>query len=113
MKKDFELFQSEFRKWQKLFGLMGYKVYFKTEPLEKSFAEISVNPADLVVTVWLNSNLPDKDKPFKDVKQSAKHETIHLLIARLEHNGRYRYVSEGEITEATEELVHRLEVLIP
>jgi hypothetical protein len=111
--KDFELFQSEFKKWQKLFGLTGYKVYFKYEPLEKSFADIEINQEDVVATVRLNSKLPDKDKPFKDIKRSAKHEALHLLIGRLEINGRYRFVSSGEMYEAAEELVRRLENLIP
>lgn len=113
MDKDFALFQSEFKKWQKLFGLTGYKVYFKYEPLDKSFADISVNQGEMVVTVQLNSKLPNKDKPHKDIKRSAKHEAIHLLVARLEHNGRYRYTSENGIYEATEELVFKLEGLIP
>lgn len=66
----------------------------------------------MVVTVWLNSKLSDKDKPFKDIKRSAKHEALHLLVGRLELNGRYRYSSESEICEAVEELVFKLEELI-
>jgi len=113
MNKDFSLFQSEFKKWQKLFGLTGYKVYFKYEPLEGYFAHIDINQGNMVATVTLNSKLPDNGKPFKDIKCSAKHEAIHLLIGRLEKNGRYRFTSENEIYEATEELVVKLEDLIP
>ena len=112
MNKDFELFQREFKKWQQRFGLIGYKVYFKYESIEKSFASISVNQGEMVATVRLNSNLPDKDEPHKGIKRSAKHEALHLLVARLEQNGHYRYSSENEIYEATEELVFRLEELI-
>jgi hypothetical protein len=113
MNKDFALFQSEFKKWQKLFGLNGYRVYFKHEPIEEHFAEIEVDQGNMAALVRLNSNLPDKDKPYKDIKQSAKHEAIHLLVSRLEKNGRCRYISSGEMYEATEELVFRLENLIP
>lgn len=67
----------------------------------------------MAITARLNNNLPDKDKPHKDIKQSAKHEAIHLLISRLEKCGRARYVSDSEIYEAGEELVHKLEDLIP
>jgi len=111
--KDFELFQKEFKRWQKLFGLTGYKVYFKYEPLDGKFAEIAITSGVMVATVRLNSNLPDKDKPFKDIKRDAKHEALHLLIARLEGNGKYRYSTEAEIDEAGEELVVKLEDLIP
>ena len=112
MNKDFELFQSEFKKWQQKFGLTGYKVYFKYEPLDESFADIRVNQGSVVATVRLNSELPDKDKPFRDIKQSAKHEALHLLVGKLERNGRYRFTTENEIYESTEELVFKLEGLI-
>ena len=66
----------------------------------------------MVATVRLNSKLPNKDKPFKDIKGSAKHEALHLLVGRLEQNGRYRFTSENEIYESVEELVFKLESLI-
>jgi len=113
MNKDFALFQSEFKKWQKLFGLTGYKVYFKYEPIDGKFADISINQDQMVATVRLNSELSDKDKPYQDIERTARHEAIHLLVARLEMNGRYRHVSSGEIDEASEELVNRLGDLIP
>jgi hypothetical protein len=110
--KDFELFQSEFKKWQVKFGLTGYQVYFKYEPFDDGFADMQINQTAMVVTVRLSSKLPDKDKPYKDIKRTAKHEAIHLLVGRLEQNGRYRYSSSDEIYEATEELVVKLEDLI-
>lgn len=112
MNKDFALFQKHFKHYQKLFGLTGYRVYFKYEPLGSSFADMKIDLSDMVATVRLNSSLPDKDKPFKHIKRSAKHEAIHLLVGRLEHNGRHRYISDEEMYEATEELVFKLEELI-
>ena len=112
MNKDFALFQKHFKRYQKLFGLTGYRVYFGYEPIEKSFADIRINQGEMVATVRLNSNLPDKDKPDKDIGRSAKHEALHLLVGRLELNGRCRYISENEMYEATEELVFKLEELV-
>ena len=112
MNKDFIQFQSEFLKYQKLFGLNGYKVYFKYEPLDDAFASINVDQSNMVATVRLNHKIPDKEKPHRDIKQSAKHEALHLLLGRLEENARYRYSTPNEIYEATEELVHKLEDLI-
>ena len=111
MNKDFALFQKEFKKWQQLFGLTGYKVYFKYEPVDH-FAKILIDLESMIATAILNSELPDNAKPFRDIKQCAKHEALHLLIARLELNGKYRYISESEIDEASEELVIRLEGLV-
>ena len=112
MSRDFTNFKKYFKEYQKHFGLTGYKVYFKYEPLEHSFAQITMGEKSQVITVGLNSDLPDKDKPFKDIKGSAKHEAIHLLLYRLESNARWRYSSKEEIDESVEELVVKLEELI-
>ncbi len=112
MNKDFELFQSEFKKWQYKFGLTGYRVYFKHEPLDSGFARISVKQNDMVATLSLNSRILKKHEPFKDVKCSAKHEALHLLLMKMECCASARYVSEREIYEASEELVTKLEGLI-
>ena len=112
MNKDFVTFRKCFEDYQQRFGLTGYKVYFKYEPLERSFAEISSTQNDMVATVRLNSKLPSKDTAFKDIKRSAKHEALHLLVQRLEHRARCRHVADEEIYEAVEELVNKLEGLI-
>jgi hypothetical protein len=112
MSKDFREFQRWFKHYQDKFGLNGWEVYFKSEPLEDRFAEIRTSIEGMTATAVLNCNLPDKDKPFKDVKRIAKHEALHLLCARLEIDGRHRYISDDEITEAAEELVIKLGHLI-
>ena len=112
MNKDLAEFSEYFKQYQRLFGLTGYKVYFKYEAMDKAFADININQNSMVVTVRLNSKLPDKDKPDKDIKRTAKHEALHLLLGRLEHRARARYVSDDEIYEAVEELVFKLEELV-
>ncbi|OGN87680.1 MAG: hypothetical protein A2158_00050 [Chloroflexi bacterium RBG_13_46_14] len=109
----FELFKSEFKKWQERFGLNGYHIFFKYEPIDGSFANITINQGDMVATVRLNSKPDKEEKPFIDVKRSAKHEAVHLLCGRLHQDGGYRYCSSSEINEAEEELVNRLVNLIP
>jgi len=113
MDKDFGLFQSEFKKWQKLFGLGGYAIHFKYEPLGDSFAAIAINQDEMTATARLNSELPNKDKNHKDIKRDARHEALHLLLGKLEHLAKSRYTTNDEIYEADEELVHKLEDLIP
>ena len=112
MNKDFALFQEYFKEYQQRFGLTGYRVYFKYEPLEDCFASINCSRGDMTATVRLNSKLSNATKPFQDIKRSAKHEAIHLLLQRLEGNARYRYATSEEIYEATEELTFKLEELI-
>jgi len=110
--KEFQQFQKEFKGWQKKFGLTGYQCHFNYEPLEESFADIVVNQNGMVATIRLNSALPHKDVPHKNIKRTAKHEAIHLLIYRLEDKARCRYIQPDEVYEAGEELVIKLEGLI-
>ena len=112
MTKDFKLFQKLFKEYQGKFGLGGYRIYFKFKPLAHGFAEMTVNQITMVATVTLNSDLSDEDKPYRDIKQSAKHEAIHLLLWRLDDRASSRYVMQDEIYETTEELVFKLEDLI-
>ena len=80
------------------------------ESLGDTFANITVNQNSMVATVRLNSD--DKNNPDKDVKQSAKHEAIHLLLWRLEDRANSRYILDSELCETVEELVRRLEWVI-
>ena len=105
----FETFQREFKKWQHEFGLSGYKVYFKHEPIDDAFANITFDQLEYIATVRLNST-PGKDG---DVKRSAKHEAIHLLLARLNYIAIKRFIDSDVIDEEIESLVHKLEELIP
>ena len=109
---DFILFQEEFTKWQYRFGLTEYKVYFKYEDIGDYFANITVNQADVVATVRLNSDLAEKHRPFRNIQEDAKHEALHLLVYKLEYLACSRYVSSEEIEEAVESLVHKLEGLV-
>ena len=44
--KDFELFKKEFTKYQKLFGLTGYRVIFKHEGIDGANANITIQQGD-------------------------------------------------------------------
>lgn len=108
---DFEDFQRYFTEYQNRFGLTGYRVYYKHEPDER-FACIERNYLHAVATVTLNSEVPEKDKPFQDIKLSAKHEAIHLMLAEYDYMAKNRFASEDDLYAAEEKLVHKLEGLI-
>ncbi len=107
-KNDFEEFQKYFKAYQRLFGVTGYKVYFEHAPLEGCYADITVTQANMVATVRLNSK-----EVSPNVKRSAKHEAIHLLLQRLEDKALCRFGNVEEIYESVEEIVFKLEELIP
>lgn len=104
-RKDFAVFKKEFLRLRKEWGLTGYEVYFRFEPLEGCFARIDVDVAVMVTTVTFNSE-PGCEP--SDPKKTAMHEALHLLISRLEAGGRARFLQSEEITESTEELVNKL-----
>jgi len=112
--RDFELFQREFKRYQAAFGLLGYQVYFAHEPLSPDvWANIKVDQEGMVANVCLNSKMAKDTKSWNNVRRHAKHEATHLLVARLQKYGESRYITEPDMIEATEELVFRLEELIP
>lgn len=111
--KQFEQFKKWFTYYQNMFGLNGYKVYFKYEDRGDCFASLITNQEDMVATVYLNSDMTEDAKPFFNVRESAKHEALHLLLARYSDVAHYRYTTKTDIYETEEELVRRLETLIP
>lgn len=110
--KDFELFKKEFGKYRRLFGLMGYHIYYDYKPLENVFANVVYEVDAMAATVTLNNNIPPNLQKYKDIKLSAKHEAIHLLLSKLSDYGHNRYISKRELNEAEEELATKLEGLI-
>ena len=110
---DFTRFQKVFGDYKRKFGLTGYKTYFKHEPLDGGFADITIEQPSMVVVVRWNKDHPAEHKPFEDVKRSAKHEAIHLLLGRLQSVAYDRHCRQAQIDEAVEEIVFKLEELIP
>uniref|UniRef100_A0A6M3L0R3 SprT-like domain-containing protein n=1 Tax=viral metagenome TaxID=1070528 RepID=A0A6M3L0R3_9ZZZZ len=109
---EFEEFKKYFKEYQDKFGLNGWQVYFKHEPLNGSFARVNCDKEAMVATVRLNSKLLKKHQEFNDVEKHAKHEAIHLLLARFSCEACYRYADKDELNTAEEELVNKLANLI-
>jgi len=109
---EFRLFQRYFKEYQNRFGLLDYKTYFEYKPMEGYFSDVKVDHVGMVATVRLNSRLPKSSKEYQNIRQNAKHEAIHLLIADLEYLATERYTSEVEVERMVEKLVYRLEKLI-
>jgi len=112
--KDFEVFKREFEKYQKLFGLIGFNIFYSHEPLEHKFATILYSIENAEATVKLSNTPPCvPEGNIVDVRALAKHEAIHLLLSRLVWYTNQRCVMQGVLEEAEEEIVVKLEGLIP
>jgi hypothetical protein len=110
---EFQTFQDYFKKYQEKFGLSGYSVYFEYKPVDDVFACVNANTISRTATVTLNSKLPTKDRPHKDIHRTAKHEALHLLLDHFKDLAYSRFVGRDSINETEEELVIKLSKLIP
>lgn len=106
--RDFEIFKKTFRKYQVLFGLTGWRVYFEHEDIGESYANITYDLPNYAATVRMS-----KENRSGNVKQDAKHECVHLVLARLDAEAQTRHTSSDSIREANEETVNRLMEVIP
>lgn len=109
-KKQFNEFKKWFTYYQKMFGLLDWKVYFEHKDLrDDCFANISLDLTGRVATARLNLKL--EGLPVNP-KESAKHEALELFIAGLCELAESRYVTRDEVVCANHAIIRTLEKLI-
>jgi len=107
--KRFDAYKKYFRKYQERFGLDGYKVEFACRKLKDSCGEIEVWYHDALAKTTVSRCT----HPGRPVRVTAKHEALHLLLARFAEGAFNRYTTKDELESAEEEVIHKLERLIP
>jgi hypothetical protein len=105
-KADFEKFKKTALKYQQKLGLIEYDIYFVHGSDHQG--ECDVNIMGKAATLYLG----DEVNVVRPVESIAKHEVLHLLLARFESLARHRFVNEDDIAEENEALVRKLEKLI-
>ena len=109
--KQFELFKSESQKWIDYFELNNWRVDFTFERLEGRRAEMKSNLGGYCVRISLSNEWNEKDEPTNEkIIDSAKHEVIHLLLARFSETAWARCINKDELYEAEEELCRKIEM---
>ena len=107
-KEDFRLFKKAFREYQVLFGLTGWHITFEHVDIQDVFANITHDLSSYQATVRLS-----KLEKSGNVRWDAKHECIHLVLARIDCEARTRFTNVDTLIEANEETVNRLMEVIP
>lgn len=108
-KQQFKQFKEECKKWQDKFELNDWKIYYQHVSYDGGYAQIHKNSNNRVATIFFNGELENKEEYNNlNIKEIAKHEMIHLMLARLSEIGVARFISEDETIEAEEELVQKL-----
>ena len=113
--KHFEVFQKEVLYWINKWGLHQWEIAFTHKLLDGNIrASISYNQSGRVCTLFLNSEWDCDIRPptNAEMKVSAKHEAIELLLADVHAIGKSRWVTEDELVAAHHALVRRLEKLL-
>lgn len=106
-KKDFAEFCKWVRHYMKEFGLNDWTVYFAHEEVKGGVASCSARIISRGVTFTLSTEPLVANKEELNIKETALHEVIHLLIAPVSHLVG-SYTSEDEWRQADEALVCRL-----
>ena len=110
--KKLELFKKWFIHYQYIFGLTGYRITFAFCDIGNNLAQLATDHGLMIATASLSNNLPKNQRSNSNIKDHAKHEAIHLLLARFSYNAWGRFVTKPEMVETEEEVVNKLENLI-
>lgn len=109
-KTQFELFKQECLKLIEKWGIYGWRVDFLVSDEIDSRAEIAYSLRDRTVVFRFPKYWEDEVKLTDEIIiESARHETIHALTARIRLLAKDRFASEEEIYEANEEVARFIE----
>lgn len=109
-KKDFELFKTECQKWVQKLGLTDWNITFRHRPLinAQAHTQYDCNASSACFSLRTECDKPEKEAFTSSIEDSAKHEVLHLLLARLYFKAGARYLNEGELDEAEHAVIARL-----
>ncbi len=108
------IFKKEALRWIKILQLDDCEVHFTRAPLSTDVAQLWCNYEGRVFTFaladeWKNTIIK---LTTENIKASAKHEAIELLLTPLSFLGVQRFLTEEEYNTAREQVVRKLEKLL-
>ena len=84
-KEHYALFKKEYKKWVDFMGLSYYNLVFEWKKLEGADAQNALNHQGNTATITLSTEIGNFDYEMgveNYIKDTAKHEALHLLLAR-------------------------------
>lgn len=93
---------------------MDWKLYFAIGSKKGTDADCSVSPPDRYATLRLTKEWQEFANPLSDnaLRESAKHEMLHVLLAPLETLLEERWLTRGQADEAGHAVIQRLMKLL-
>lgn len=105
--KQFEEFKTEVLRLQPILSLNRWKIYFEHKKIDGGvFARTHYKRDGMVSNMIFNIDTNDNRL---DVKQTAKHECLHLLLANLFCIAENRHFDSFELEKSEEEVIRVLE----
>ena len=113
-KKEFELFKKFCREYIDKFELNNWTFRFYTKNHNKKFegAYIERLLDNCQADIHFDSSYVHNGSS-DNIRESAKHEVLHCLIGKIYLLGKQRFIIEYEYEREEEELIHKLEKIIP
>lgn len=115
-KRHFLLYQKYVKEYAVKWGLNSTAFFFYHEDLEGCYANNGGNLVNRTVSFSLNTSWEESGGRLlneKELKKTAKHEVIHMLLAELSACAYERFLTEVTVDRAVETLTVNLENIIP
>lgn len=117
-KKHFKLFKKECKKWQNKWELNHWDISYQWENLDDCGFDMGASWTfkDYHAIVKLDTEIDESNMGDISlnqlVKDTAKHEMIHVLLGKIFGLAADRYISSPELGQEEERLVRQLEKLL-
>ena len=111
--KHFEIFKKECERWQKAFGLLNWEFnFYHSKEDERSIATTECDNDNRVAFITLNTGLEDVEITNYEIKKSAFHEVMEVLLYSIRYIAEERYVNECEIDTEIHNIIRTLEHVV-
>lgn len=112
-KAEFRLFKQECRFWIRRLGLKDWRVtIFRVPLLGNTVGECRYDMGNRLATIVVSNRRWTKNHFRREIRRTAKHEVIELLLCRLDGLARRRDVTFSELEEARHQIVRTLEKVV-
>ena len=110
-REEYEYFQKACSSYRQSFGLLDWDIYFFEDDLsgDDEMANISWCFTGHSVRITLSNKMPVSKDYLEILDNIARHEMIHLLLARIQEYAQRRNVIQDDIDEAIESLVRMID----
>jgi hypothetical protein len=110
--KHFKIFKKEAELWISRFGLLNWRVVYeheKMDPNERFLATCASDIPARLATIALNTDWDPEKVTVYQLKRTAFHEVMELLLSRISYLGECRFLQDEEISEERHDLIRKFE----